>query len=193
MSSSEASRITDALRLADKGNSEAIEKCLAVPVESVSGECMSLYASRSLDRNACEKLDGFWRDECHFMWAEAKYMVSKEADISSVCSFSGTLRQDCMRHLEKQLYASKPRDLLPWKERLRHSQPLSVAPCATDRECEEVVSSLLVGRWERELSDPPILASLCSGQPATGRFAWVSSPPLDTAMDALRARHCATR
>jgi hypothetical protein len=187
---SEAESFALALALADQAKPEAVEACTTLSSESARGECISLYVSKSSDRNICDTLDGFWRDECNFMWAEAEFKRLDNKSSDELCKPSGSLSDDCRRHFRKQFQLRQPGTALPWVERLRHHQPLSVSPCAGDEGCENVVEELLLGRWERELSDPHVLGVLCSRGTASGRFAWVPSSRLDNAMDDLRRRRC---
>ncbi len=197
----EAQRVASALQLASTDPTAALSACAALANPSDRGPCLSLAASRTRDPRTCEVLDaGFWRDECRFAVAEG---VLAEGDLErarALCAEAGTLAEDCARHVWKRAQADGTAAALPvpahqdpLRERLRGLQPMRTSACDGDPACESLAVEILLRRWDRDASDPALLAALCANDLARvpPRLRWdPSSPALVTAMEALRASAC---
>ena len=142
----------------------------------------------------------FWRDECRFVVAESALAVGDVTRARELCAQAGTLAEDCARHVWKRAQAAGqgaslpvPAHQDPLRERLRGLQPMHTRLCDGDHACESLAVEILLRRWDRDASDPALLAALCADDPSNlpPRLRWdPAAPALVAAMAARRASAC---
>ncbi len=192
------------MRLASSDPSAALASCTALADPADRGQCVTIAASHTHDPATCDSLAaGFWQDECRFVVAEGVLARGDAARARELCAQAGALAQDCARHVWKRAQAEGtgaslpvPAHQDPLRERLRGLQPMSTSACDGDAACEALAVEILLRRWDRDASDPALLAALCADDPSRlpPRLRWdPTAPALVTAMAVRRRSACLDR
>jgi hypothetical protein len=89
-----------------KDLTEGLAACDRIEDPALKGECTAFQVQEhgrkrpNRSQSACEGLsDGLWRDECHFLLAEAVALPEKPEAAAAVCRASGRYFQPCFMHL----------------------------------------------------------------------------------------------